>query len=277
MTDEYRLVQGAWVHKRATLPEDPGDISLEPGAFIGADVELGPGCWIGTGAVVYGPTRIGANNRIFPKAVLGGAPQDLGYAGEPTRLEIGERNVFREGVTISRASTKGDLVTKIGNDNFLMAFSHVGHDCVLEDHVVLANGVLVAGHCHLESYASLSGGCAVVQFTTLGRFAFVCGTSGIRKDVEPYIAHDIRSKTQGGISPACINVVGLKRGAVSSEVIEKLRSAYKVLYLRKTPLGAGQETRGEIERRDALCPEVEELLAFIERKRNSRHGRARGV
>jgi len=274
MMDEYRLVQGAWVHERATLPADPNAISLEPGALIGPDVEIGPGCWIGTGAVVYGPTRVGANNQIFPKAVLGGAPQDLNYAGEPTRLEIGERNVFREGVTVSRASTKGNLVTKIGNDNFLMAFSHVGHDCIVEDHVVLANGVLLAGHCHVESYVSLAGGCAVVQFTTLGRFAFVCGTAGIRKDLEPYISHDIRNKTHGGIWPACINNVGLKRGGVSSDVISKLKTAYKVIFLRKTPLGEIHETRGEIARRDALCPDVEELLAFIERKRKSRYGRS---
>ena len=274
--DDYRLTQGAWVHLRAQLPEDPSEIHLEPGALIGADVELGPGTWVGAGAVIYGPTRMGVKNQIHPKAVIGGAPQDLSYAGQPTRLEVGDRNVFREGVTISRASTKGSGVTRIGSDNFFMAYSHVGHDSIVENRVVLANGVLIAGHCRIESNVNLAGGCAIVQFCTIGRFAFVCGTAGVRKDLEPFISHDIRTGLHHEPQPTCINEVGLKRAGVSPETIQKLRSAYKVLFLQDGFLSSPEAARKELERRAAICPETEELLGFIERKRQGKYGRALG-
>jgi len=270
---EYRLIQGAWVHVKARLPEDPRDIHFEPGALIGADVELGSGNWIGAGAVIYGPTLLGEKNQVHSHAILGGPPQDLSYAGQPTRLEIGDRNVFREGMTISRASTKSACVTRVGSDNFFMAYSHVGHDCVIENRVVCANCVMLAGHCLVQSNANLAGGCAVAQFCTVGRFAFVCGTSGVRKDLEPFISHDIRTKTYGETQPACINEVGLRRAGFPPETIQKLRAAYKVLYLRDSIEDLAL-ARSEIENRGGLCPETEELLAFIERKRKSRFGRA---
>ena len=132
------------MHESARLPEDPRDVVLEPGAFIGPNVELGPGTWVGTGAII-GARAPGGEEPIFPHAVLGGPPQDLSYAGQLTRLEIGDRNVFREHVTVSRASAKGDGVTRVGNDNFFMAGAHMGHDCIIEDKVILANGVLLGG------------------------------------------------------------------------------------------------------------------------------------
>lgn len=261
---------------RARLPEDPRDIVLEPGAIIGADVELGPGCWVGSHAVIYGPTRLGAKNQVHAHAVLGGAPQDLSYSGQPTRLEIGDRNVFREHVTISRASTKANGVTRIGNDNFLMASSHIGHDCIIEDRVILANSVLLAGHCHVQSNANIAGAVACAQFTTVGRFAFICGTSGVRKDCEPFISHDLRGHHAPEPVPACINEVGLKRAGTAPEVLQCLRSAYKVLFIRDEGRIDLAAARKEIERRNAICPETEELLLFIERKRKSRFGRALG-
>ena len=273
----YRQVQGAWVHTRARLPADPADITIEPGAVIGADVEIGPGCWIGAGAIIYGPTRLGARNSVHATAVLGGAPQDLSYAGQPTRLEIGDGNTFREGVTISRASTKATGVTLIGSNNFFMAGSHVGHDCLVEDRVVFANAVLLAGHCHVQSNVNLAGGCLVAQFCTIGRYAFVCGNSGIRQDAEPFISHDLRVRFRGEAEPACINEVGLKRAGVASETILKLRTAYKVLFLGKELKSDLAAARVELERRGAICPETEELLAFLGRKRASRYGRARTI
>jgi len=273
----YRLVQGAWVHESARLPEDPRDIVLEPGAFIGPNVELGPGTWVGTGAVIRGPARLGEKNQIFPHAVLGGPPQDLSYAGQPTRLEIGDRNVFREHVTVSRASAKADGVTRVGNDNFFMAGAHVGHDCIIEDKVILANGVLLGGHVHIGSSANIAGGCSIVQFVTLGRFCFIGGNSGVRKDLEPYISHNWSHRTLGEAGPACINEVGLRRNGFSAETIQNLRTAFKVIFLRKEPFNEfGREARLEIESRGASCPEVEELLTFCERKRASRFGRHRG-
>jgi UDP-N-acetylglucosamine acyltransferase len=270
---EYRLIQGAWVHATARLPEDPKGVHFEPGALIGAGVELGHGTWVGACAVIYGPTRLGEKNQVYPHAVLGAPPQDLSYAGQPTRLEIGDRNIFREGVTIHRASTKATGFTRIGNDNFFMASSHVAHDCTIENRVVFANAVMVAGHCHVQSNVNLAGGCAVAQFCTVGRFAFVCGTSGVRKDLEPFISHDIRTKTYGETQPACINEVGLKRAGITLETIQKLRTAYKVLYLRGS-IDDLVSARNEIEGRGGWCPETEELLGFIERKRKSRFGRA---
>ena len=274
---QYRLVQGAWIHSRARLPADPREIMLEPGALIGADVEVGPGNWLGTGAVIYGPTRIGSQNQVFPHAVLGAPPQDLSYRGQPTRLEIGDRNIFREGVTVHRASTKSSGVTLVGSDNFFMANSHVGHDCVIENHVILANAVLLGGHCHVGSHCNLAGGVAVVQFVTVGRFAFVCGTAGVRKDLEPFLSHDLRRK-RGGSSepqPACVNEVGLRRAGVHPEVSQKLKIAYKVIFLRKEALVSLAEASAEIQARGGLCPEVEELINFMDKKWKSRFGRAR--
>ncbi|HVR73901.1 MAG TPA: acyl-ACP--UDP-N-acetylglucosamine O-acyltransferase [Planctomycetota bacterium] len=271
---EYHLRGGAWVHVRARLPEDPGDIALEPGAVIGADVEVGPGSWIGAHAVLSGPMRMGEKNQIFPTAILGGPPQDLSYAGQPTRLEIGDRNIFREGVSAHRASAKANGVTRIGSDNYFMGYCHIGHDCIIDDHVILANGVLLGGHCHIQSFANLAGGCAAAHCVTIGRHAFVCGTAGVRRDLEPFISHDLRRANVEPI-PACINEVGLKRAGISAETIQKLKSAYKVLYLKRDALVDMARARSEIEARGAICPEVEELLGFIERKRQGRFGRAR--
>lgn len=270
---DYRCVQGAWIHRSVRLPEDPGAVVLEPGVVIGADVELGPGTWVGAGAVIYGPAILGESNQIWPGTVIGGAPQDIGYNGEPTRVVIGNRNVFREGVTVHRASTKGDGSTRIGDDNYFMAASHVGHDSVVESHVILANAVLLGGHCHIESFANIAGAVALAQFVSVGKYSFICGTCGVRKDMEPYIAHDKRR--HGEAMAACINEVGLRRAQFSRDTIQKLRSAFKILFMRKTPLTDMKDAWKEAETRGALCPEVEDLLGFVERKRASKFGRAR--
>jgi UDP-N-acetylglucosamine acyltransferase len=252
----------------------PEDADLEPGAVIGADVEMGPGTRVGAGAVVYGPTRLGAGNQIHSGAVLGGAPQDLSYRGEPTRLEIGDRNVFREGVTVSRASTKERGVTRIGNDNVFMGSSHIAHDCVVEDRVILANGALVAGHCHVQANVNMAGGSAIAQFVTIGRLAFVGAMSGARKDVEPFLCHDFTNRGPE-TSPICVNTVGLQRAGVSAEVIARLRTAFKVLFLGREAHRDLGEARREIESRGGLCAEVEELLDFMARKQAGKMARQR--
>jgi UDP-N-acetylglucosamine acyltransferase len=264
--ESYRPVNGAWIHPRAQVSDGA---TIEPGAVVGEGVAVGRGCWIGSGAVLYGPTVLGEGNRVHPTAVLGGAPQDVGYKGEATRLVIGERNVFREAVTVSRGSAKGTGETRIGNDCYFMAGSHIGHDCLVEDHVVLANDVLIAGHCHIGSRANIAGGVAIVQFTTVGRFAFVGGLAGSTMDLEPFILHD-----EMPCRPKGINVVGLRRGQVPHEVINKLKEAYRVLF---TDSCKGREdldaAEAEIERRGAGCPEVAELLQFMRRMREGRFGR----
>lgn len=263
----YRQVGGAWIHPEAKIAEG---VTIEPGAVIGAGVEIGPRSWIGAGAVIYGPTVLGEENEVHPTAVLGGPPQDLGYKGEPTRLAIGHRNVFREGFTASRASTKGTLVTRIGNDNYFMSGSHVGHDCVVEDRVILANDVLIAGHCHIQSNVNMAGAVAIVQFSTVGRYSFIGGLSGTTMDCEPFILHDGMPARPKGI-----NVVGLRRGQFTYKTINSLKEAYRVLFTGESQKGGEdlEAARAEIESRGALCPEVEELLEFMKRSREGRFGR----
>lgn len=262
----YRLVGGAWIHPEARLAE--GAV-VEPQAVIGADVAVGKGTWIGAGAVIYGPAALGEENQVHPTAVLGGAPQDVGYGGEPTRVVIGSRNVFREGVTVSRGTPKGSGVTRIGDDNYFMAGSHVGHDCVIEDRVVLANDVLIAGHCHVASNVNMAGGVAIVQFTTVGRFAFLGGLAGSTMDCEPFLAHDGMPARPKGI-----NVVGLRRGGFAHATINKLKEAYRVLFSGSLKGGDDlEEARREIDRRGAICDEVQELLDFMKRSRAGRYGR----
>jgi len=232
-------------------------------------VEVGRGSWIGAGAVIYGPTVLGEDNQVWPMAVLGGPPQDLGYKGEPTRLQIGHRNVFREGVTLSRASTKADWTTTIGNDNYLMAGSHVGHDCNVGDNVILANDVLIAGHCNIGSNVNMAGAVAIVQFSTVGRYAFIGGLSGTTMDCEPFLLHD-----GAPARPRGINVVGLRRGKFSHKTVNNLKEAYRVIFTESQKGGEDLEaTRREIEQRGAMCEEVQELLDFMKRSREGRWGR----
>jgi UDP-N-acetylglucosamine acyltransferase len=262
----YRLTAGAWIHPEARIAEG---VTIEPGAVIGADVQIGARCWIGAGAVIYGPTTLGEENQVFPTAVLGGPPQDLSYSGEPTRLEVGARNTFREAVTISRASTKEDQVTRIGNDCYFMAGSHVGHDCVVGDKVILANDVLIAGHCRIGNNVNMAGGVAIVQFSTVGRFAFIGGLSGTTMDCEPFLVHDDMPARPKGI-----NVVGLRRGQFNYASINALKEAYRVLFLGMMKDALDLEAaRAEIEKRGALCEEVAELLDFMKRSREGRFGR----
>ncbi len=265
----YQLRDGAWIHPGARIAEE---VAIEPGAVIGDRVEVGPDCWIGAGAVIYGRTAMGRENRVFPTAVLGGPPQDIGYQGEETRLVIGDRNVFREGVTINRGTPKGGGVTRIGSDNYFMAGSHVGHDCTVEDHVVLANDVLIAGHCHVASHANLAGGVAIVQFSTVGRFAFIGGLSGTTMDCEPFLLHD-----GAPARPMGVNLVGLRRGQFPHKAIQCLKEAYRVIFTEASEKG-GEDLdaiRKELEARQLICPEVEELLQFMKQSREGRFGRMR--
>ncbi len=262
----YRLIAGAWVHPGARLGE--GTV-LEPGAVVGDQVVLGEACWLGAGAVVKGPSELGMRNRIYPGAVIGEGPQDIEYDGEPTRLEIGDDNVFREGVTINRGSVKGGGVTRIGSHNFLMVGSHVGHDCVVEDHVILANDVLIAGHCKVESHSNVGGGCAIVQFTTIGRHAFLGGLSGSTMDLEPFMVHDGTPAHIRGL-----NLVGLRRGEFSRRAINSLKEAYRLMFSESPGGPENLDTvRHELEAKDLLTEEAEELLDFMTRSREGKYGR----
>jgi len=264
----YRQLQGGWIHESARLGDG---VELAPGAVVGASVTVGDGCIIGENAVVKGPAVLGEENVIHSCAVIGGAPQDLAYGGEPTCVEIGDRNIFREGVTINRGAPKGEGITRIGNDNLLMAASHVGHDCVVENNCVFANSVLLAGHCHVQSNCTIAGNSAVGQFSTLGRFSFIGGLAGVRTDAEPFLRHDRRSDSISA-TPFSVNTVGVSRGGFSEEAISALKKAYTILFRkgRGSPLDERCALLGE---EGLMTEEVEELIEFMRRKASSPSGR----
>lgn len=240
----------AVIDAKASLAED---VEVGPYAVIGADVEIGAGTRIAPHAVIRGPTRIGRDNEIFQFASIGDAPQDKKYSGEPTRLEIGDRNVIRECCTINRGTVQDKGVTRIGNDNWIMAYVHIAHDCVVGDHTIFANNASLAGHVNIEDYVVLGGFSLVHQFCSVGAHAFTSMASGIAKDVPPYV-------TVSGLPavPRTINREGLRRRGFSDEAIEHIRAAFKILYRSGLSL---DEARARIAE---LAQTHEELRIFSE-------------
>lgn len=202
-----------------------GDVSIGPYTIIGADVKIDSGTVIGPHVVIKGPTSIGKDNRIFQFSSIGEDPQDKKYAAELTRLEIGDRNTIREFTTMHRGTQQDNSLTKIGNDNLFMAYTHVAHDCMIGDHVVMANGASLAGHVSLSSHAILGGFTLVHQFTKIGQYSFAAMGSAITQDVPPFVM-------VGGkpTRPHGINTVGMERNGFSPEDIRLIRKAYKIVY-----------------------------------------------
>ena len=245
---------------------------LAPGVVIGpycvvsGSATIGPGTVLENHVSVMGNVRIGARNRIFPNAVLGADPQDVSYRGSDTRVEIGDDNVIREGVTINRASEKEDGVTVVGSRNFLMACCHVAHDCRIGDGVIIANGTLLGGHVRIHSHASLSGGVAVHHWATIGGYAFVAGLSRVLHDVPPYMLCE-----GSPARPRCVNVVALRRGGFAPGTVEAVTEAHRLLWRARV----GQAQAREILRSQSmLLPEVEAVLQFLSNQQEGRHGRA---
>lgn len=201
------------------------DVTVGPFAVIGPDVKIGPRCWIGPHAVVNGPTVLGADNRVFQFASLGDAPQDKKYKGEPTRLEVGDRNVFREYCTVNRGTVTGNTVTRLGNDNMLLAYTHVGHDCTLGNNIVLSNLTMLGGHVELGDWVIMSAYAGAHQFCKVGPHAFIANNTAVTRDVPPYVLAEGRPA-----QPHSINSEGLKRRGFSEEQIRGIRNAYRVLY-----------------------------------------------
>jgi UDP-N-acetylglucosamine acyltransferase len=196
---------------------------------------------------------MGRENQVFPGAVLGERPQHLKYQGEPTRLEIGDRNIFREGVTIHRGTTHSWL-TRIGNDNYFMANSHVAHDCEVGNHCVFANGAVIGGHCSIGDNAILSGNCAIHQFVRVGRLALLSGCSVTTKDIPPYMVQ------QGIDNVVSINVVGMRRAGITNDSINAIRRAFRILYREGLVIPAAlARIEQELGTVDAAC----ELVTFI--------------
>ncbi len=224
-------------------------------SIIGADVEIGDNCWIGPHVVVNGPTRIGKENRIFQFSSIGEAPQDKKYAGEPTRLEIGERNLIRESVTINRGTVGGGGVTTVGDDNLLMAYIHIAHDCHVGSRTIFSNNASLAGHVTIGDQVILSGFTLVHQFCSIGAHAFTGMGSAIAKDVPPYLM-----VSGNPAHPHGINKEGLKRRGFSPDSITALKRAYKVLYRSGLSLG---EATDELRKMAADTPEVRPFVEFI--------------
>mgnify|MGYP002620854716 CR=1 FL=1 len=214
--------QRAIVDPKAELADG---VSVGPYSVIGPDVQIGADTWIGPHVVINGPCRIGRENRIFQFNSIGEAPQDKKYQGEPTRLEIGDRNVIREYCTLNRGTTQDLGYTRIGNDNWIMAYVHIAHDCVVGDNTIFANNTNLAGHVCIEDYAILGGACLIHQFCTIGAHSFLGMGSAVAKDVPPYLMVSGQPAQPHGL-----NVEGLRRRGFSPEAIKALRQAYKIVY-----------------------------------------------
>jgi UDP-N-acetylglucosamine acyltransferase len=247
--NEAVISEHAIIHKDAKIGHN---VSVGHGTIIGPDVEIHDGTWIGPHVVIQGPTVIGRDNKIFQFASVGDAPQDKTYRNEATKLEIGERNIIREFTMISRGTTKGGGLTRIGNDNFFMAYTHVGHDCVLGNHISMVNYSALSGHVTVGDYVNIGAYSAVHQFCHLGAYSFIARATYITKDVLPYIM------IAGHTAEACgINTVGLRRGGFSSEAIDYLRRAYKIIFRKGLNV---QQAIAELNVMQSYCPEVLPLL-----------------
>jgi len=230
-------------------------VEIGPYAVVGAGVALGECTQVGAHATIEGPTVVGKANRIFAHAVLGFAPQDLKYRGEPTRLEIGDRNTFRECVTVNLGTEGGGGVTRIGNGCLFMAYSHVGHDCIIGDGAIIANSVALAGHVTLEDHVHMSGLAASHQFCRIGRLAFVSGLTGVGMVVAPYC-----TVTGARGELAGLNAVGMQRAGMTDEQIGRVKQAYKIVFRSNLALA---EALAQLESELGTHPEIAHFLAFV--------------
>ena len=202
-------------------------VRIGPYCVIGANVELGDECVLHSHVVLEGHSKFGRGNEFFPFAMIGGKSQDLKYLGEPTALEVGDHNVFRENTTVHRG-THESLPTRIGSHNLLLCYAHVAHDCQLGDHIILSNSVGLAGHIVVEDYAIISGFAAAHQFCRIGRHSIVGGLSKVVQDVPPFMIVDGNPASTRGV-----NIIGLQRRGVPDDDIRALKAAYKKLFLKK--------------------------------------------
>jgi UDP-N-acetylglucosamine acyltransferase len=237
---------------------DPGaeideGVEIGPFAVIGRGVRIGAGTWVGPHAVINGPTTLGRDNKVFQFASVGDAPQDKKYAGEPTRLEVGDRNVFREFCTINRGTVGGHGVTRIADDCLFMAYSHVAHDCVVGSRCIMSNCTALAGHVELGDWVILSGYAAVHQFCKIGAHAFLANNAAVTRDVPPYLL-----VAGSPAEPKGINSEGLKRRGFSPEQVANIKGAYRLFYR------SGLKLAEATERLRALVSSQPELAPFVD-------------
>ncbi|MEZ5564384.1 MAG: acyl-ACP--UDP-N-acetylglucosamine O-acyltransferase [Gammaproteobacteria bacterium] len=248
----------AIVDSRAELA---ADVSVGPYAVIDAGVTIGAGTTIGAHTVIRGTTTIGRQNRIFQFASIGEDPQDKKYGGEPTCLEIGDRNTFREFCTINRGTAQDLGTTRIGNDNWIMAYVHVAHDCVVGNEVIFSNNTTLAGHVHVGDHVICSGFSAVHQFCRLGAHSFLGGFAAVTRDVPPYVI-----VAGQPTAPHGINSEGLKRRGFTAEQLRNLKEAYRILYREQLQLAEARERLAALA---STQPEVRLLVDFIDQSERS--------
>lgn len=229
------------------------DVTVGPFSIIGPDVEIGARTIVGPHVVIQGPTRIGSDNRFFQFSSIGDAPQDKKYNGEPTRLEIGDRNIFRESCTVNRGTSQDKGITRIGNDNLFMAYSHVAHDCVVGSDTVFANCAALAGHVEIGDWVILGGLSAIHQHCKVGAHALVGGGGIVTQDVPPYVM-----VAGNPAQPHAVNSVGLKRRGFDDEQLKRIRDAYRILYRSDLKLSEA------LEKLKPVAAEHSEIQAFVD-------------
>jgi UDP-N-acetylglucosamine acyltransferase len=239
--------------------EIDGSVSIGPYAVVGAQVQIGAGTTVGAHAVIEGPTKIGRDNRIFSHAVLGGAPQDMKYSGEPTALEIGDRNTIREFCTFNRGTVQDSGTTRIGDDNWIMAYVHIAHDVQVGSRTILANNATLAGHVHIGDWVIVGGLTGVHQFCKVGAHAMTGFQSHVSQDVPPFMM-----ATGHPLSVRSFNAEGLRRRGFSKERIALVKQMHRLLYRDGLTLDDAQAAiaalRGTVEGGDA---DVDMLLGFL--------------
>lgn len=242
----------ARIHPTAQIADD---VVIGPWVFIGEHVTIGSGCKIDAHAVISRYTKIGKNNHIHSHAAVGGDPQDLSYRNEVTWLEMGDGNIVREFVTINRGSTKEDRVTRVGNNNCFLSYSHVAHDARIGNHVLFVNNASIAGHVIVDDYAIIGAYAAVHQFTRIGAYSFLVHAAQASHDIPPFML----VKGTPGV-PIALNVVGLRRRGFSQNVLSELKKAYRIMYRQNLPLKTVVE---ELEAMATQTPEIQLILDVI--------------
>ena len=249
------------IHPQAIVsPKAKLGVEVRIGAYavVGEGVELGDGCVLHEHAVVRGPSKFGAGNVFHPFCVIGGDPQDYTFRGEQVELETGEENIFREYVTISRGTDKGDGITRVGNKNFFLAYSHVGHDCQIGSNTLFVNGATLAGHVTVQDFVTLGAFSPVHQFCRLGRYSYIGASTVITQDVPPFSLIVTERETR------CFgpNTIGLERKGFSAERIKALQNAFRLLTRSKKNTSQALE---ELRLTMASSDEVRELVEFVEK------------
>jgi UDP-N-acetylglucosamine acyltransferase len=252
----------AYVHPKAKIGNN---VTIEPFASVYGDVEIGDGCWIGSNAVIMDKARIGKNNRIFPGAVIAAIPQDLKFKGEDSLVEIGDNNTIRECVTINRG-TLDRMTTRIGNNCLLMAYTHLGHDCILGNNIIIANSGNLAGHITIEDNVIIEGIVAAQQFVNIGAHSFIAGASLVRKSVPPYIR-----VAREPLQFIGVNTVGLARRGFSKELIKNIEDIYRIIFVR------GHNISNALDIVESEIPDTAERKQIVNFIREQKDGIVKGI